>query len=115
MIGFDKFIEKMTLVDTAVCTIFMVILGGTVLNALYVLVSLPVTGLAVLAIHERGSDEYRCLKEAMKQRKREPYFDWKQMWKEVRTRYISSVILAIIWNICLYIVMAVFLMMKLGL
>lgn len=104
----------MTLVDTAVSTIFMVILGGTVLNALYVLVSLPVTRLVVL-VHERGSDEYWCLKEAMKQRKREPYFDWKQMWKEVRTRYISSVILAIIWNICLYIVMAVFLMMKLGL
>ncbi|MCD7923901.1 hypothetical protein [Phocaeicola sp.] len=117
--GFDKFIERITVIDTAVFTIFMVIIGGTVFHALGFLISIPVIGLAVLAIHEMTSDGYRCMKDAMEQRKRQPYYndkfedDWKQMLKDARTRYISSIILAIIWNICVYIVVTMNLLIKL--
>lgn len=113
--GFDKFIEKMTVINTAVFTVCMIILGGTIMNALYILVSVPIFGLLVLAIHEGRSGEYRCLKDAMKERNRIPYFDWKQMLKEVRRGYIASIFLAIVWNIALYVIGVIYLLMKLGL
>lgn len=52
---FDKFLEKATLVDTIAFTIFFCI-GQDAIGILTVLVIIPMTGLAVLAIHEGASD-----------------------------------------------------------
>lgn len=115
--GFDKVIEKMTIIDTAVLTLWLVFTGSTLLNALGVLVSIPVVGLAVLAIHEIVSDEYGCVKEAMKKRKRVPRLedDWKQMLRDARTRYILCIVLAVIWNISAFIIIFLSLMRKFNL
>lgn len=108
---FDKLLEKMTIIDTIIFVIFLSILGGSLWNMVKVLVSVPVFGLAVLAVHQGKSAEYECIKNALEKerkslQKQGLYTGLKQALKGIRLNYLFSVILVIIWNIGIFIIMA---------
>ena len=105
---FDKLLEKATLVDTIAFTIFFCI-GQDAIGILTVLVIIPMTGLAVLAIHEGASDRYKHLKDTLKNekvqlQKQGLYDGLVQALKQIRMNYILAVLLVFVWNILIFVV-----------
>lgn len=111
--GFDKFVEKSTLVDTALLTIVWIIVADCSLwNAFCLLLTLPVVGIAVIAIYQMRTEQYRILQDVMKDEKRLDYVNWEILLKEERRKHVYSLVLVIIWNIATWILIILSLMVK---
>ncbi|ADV44691.1 hypothetical protein Bache_2747 [Bacteroides helcogenes P 36-108] len=135
MNGFDKSLERMTIIVTIIFTIFVIIRIGDLWIGLHILVISPMTGLFVLATYEYCAAEYRrsmeqyrkvlesdrgILERARRRNLKKTYHDFKKRvekirskeLREIRWKYIFCVIIVIMWNITEFIIMALFLMDK---
>ena len=129
MKGFDKFLDRMTIIVTIIFTIFVIIKIGNLWIGLHSLIISPITGLFVLATYEncaagyrRSMEQYRkvlesdreMLERARRQKLKKSYHDFKKRvekirskeLREIRWKYIYCVIMVIMWNITEFIIMA---------
>ncbi len=113
MMGFNKFIETMTIIDTVIFTIsttFILIMSGNLWIAINIIVFPPLCGLMLLSFYGVNCDEYKHEKDLLeKSQERYPYHDFRKDFRKIRWGYIESVIIVIAWNIFLFVIIILFL------
>lgn len=135
LVGFDKFLETMTIIVTIIFTIFMMVIIDNLWITLRSLILIPIIGLFVIATYQYCIAEYRksmeqygklleyhreILERARRQKHKTSYYDFKKRvekirskeLRKIRTGYISSVLVVIMWNIMAFTIMTLFLMKK---
>ena len=96
-----KLVERFTLTNTTIMTIFFAIHSNSLWTAFCIIVTLPVIGIAMMAMYESSANDYTELMKNLteKDKKAMSYVPWDKVIKEVRNRYLMGLIGIMFCNI----------------
>ena len=96
-----KFIKRFTLTNTTIMTIFFAIHSNSLWTAFCIIVTLPVIGIAMMAMYESSANDYTELMKNLteKDKKAMSYVPWDKVIKEARNRYLMGLIGIMFCNI----------------
>ena len=96
-----KLVERFTLTNTTIMTIFFAIHSNSLWTAFCIIVTLPVIGLAMMAMYESSANDYTELMKNLteKDKKAMSYVPWDKVIKEARNRYLMGLIGIMFCNI----------------
>ena len=96
-----KLVERFTLTNTTIMTILFVIQCNSLWHAFCIIVTLPVIGIAMMAMYESSANDYTELMKNLteKDKKAMSYVPWDKVIKEARNRYLMGLIGIMFCNI----------------
>ena len=96
-----KLVERFTLTNTTIMTIFFAIHSNSLWTAFCIIVTLPVIGIAMMAMYESSANDYTELMKNLteKDKKAMSYVPWDKVIKEARNRYLMGLIGIMFCNI----------------
>lgn len=96
-----KLVERFTLTNTAIMTIFFAIHSDSLWTAFCIIVTAPVIGIAMMAMYESSANDYTELMKNLteKDKKAMSYVPWDKVIKEARNRYLIGLIGIMFCNI----------------
>lgn len=96
-----KLVERLTLTNTTIMTIFFAIHSDSLWTAFCIIVTVPVIGIAMMAMYESSANDYTELMKNLteKDKKAMSYVPWDKVIKEARNRYLIGLIGIMFCNI----------------
>lgn len=96
-----KLVERFTLTNTTIMTIFFAIHSDSLWTAFCIIVTVPVIGIAMMAMYESSANDYTELMKNLteKDKKAMSYVPWDKVIKEARNRYLIGLIGIMFCNI----------------
>ena len=96
-----KLVERFTLTNTTIMTIFFAIHSNSLWTEFCIIVTLPVIGIAMMAMYESSANDYTELMKNLteKDKKAMSYVPWDKVIKEARNRYLMGLIGIMFCNI----------------
>ena len=98
-----KLVERFTLTNTTIMTIFFAIHSNSLWTAFCIIVTLPVIGIAMMAMYESSANGYTELMKNLTEKDKKAMSDvpWDKVIKEARNRYLMGLIGIMFCNILL--------------
>ncbi|MBW9277611.1 hypothetical protein [Bacteroides fragilis] len=96
-----KLVERFTLTNTTIMTIFFAIHSDSLWTAFCIIVTVPVIGIAMMAMYESSANGYTELMKNLTEKDKKAMSDvpWDKVIKEARNRYLMGLIGIMFCNI----------------
>ena len=96
-----KLVERFSLTNATIMTIFFAIHSDSLWTAFCTIVTVPVIGIAMMAMYESSANGYTELMKNLTEKKKKEmfYIRWDEVIKDARKDYLWGVIGSIILNI----------------